>query len=367
MKIALVNSKFDLSGGAERYAVGLAEGLASLGHEVVAFGRRSGGLSDKVRFEKVGAVSLGRGLKTATFSMYASMKVSRERFDVIQGFGKSTCQQVHRTGGGVHRAFLERMGKTSFSLYDRIAAGIEDELFASDRLARVVCPSNWVAGEVLRYYPQIEERIRIIPNGVDCSTFKAEGREESAAGVRAELSIPADAPLIAFAATNFPLKGFGDVVEVLGGLGEAHLLALGGGDPAPFAEPIKAAGAEGRIHYGGMVAGEELARFYRAADVLVHPTRYDPFANVCLEALACGTPVVTSDSNGAADVLAGGGGEAVPLSEGPGAIAEAVERQLSLGEEGRAAALKTGRENDRPLHVARVEALYKEVLAEEGA
>ena len=44
-------------------------------------------------------------------------------------------------------------------------------------------------------------------------------------------------------------------------------------------------------------------KYYQAADFMVLPTRHDPFSNACLEALACGCPVLTSVENGAAEII----------------------------------------------------------------
>jgi UDP-glucose:(heptosyl)LPS alpha-1,3-glucosyltransferase len=50
----------------------------------------------------------------------------------------------------------------------------------------------------------------------------------------------------------------------------------------------------------------DVERGYAGADLFVLPTRYDPFANACLEAMACGLPVLTSAANGAAELLQDG-------------------------------------------------------------
>src|SRR5207302_4250522 len=47
----------------------------------------------------------------------------------------------------------------------------------------------------------------------------------------------------------------------------------------------------------------DLVRVYAAADIFILPTIYDPFSNACLEALACGLPVITTRSNGFSEII----------------------------------------------------------------
>jgi glycosyltransferase involved in cell wall biosynthesis len=66
-------------------------------------------------------------------------------------------------------------------------------------------------------------------------------------------------------------------------------------------------------------------RFLQSADVLVLPTRYDPFANTCLEAMACGIPALTTSANGAAEVLP----EPWLVCDDEGALRAGYERALA--------------------------------------
>ena len=50
----------------------------------------------------------------------------------------------------------------------------------------------------------------------------------------------------------------------------------------------------------------DLVRLYAAADIFILPTIYDPFSNACLEALACGLPVITTRANGFSEIIEDG-------------------------------------------------------------
>jgi UDP-glucose:(heptosyl)LPS alpha-1,3-glucosyltransferase len=86
----------------------------------------------------------------------------------------------------------------------------------------------------------------------------------------------------------------------------------------------------------------DVERCYAGADLFVLPTLYDPFANACLEAMACGLPVLTTAANGAAELIRDGINGCV-LGDAPSAeaLADALqdllpwERRIAMGEAAR--------------------------------
>jgi UDP-glucose:(heptosyl)LPS alpha-1,3-glucosyltransferase len=70
----------------------------------------------------------------------------------------------------------------------------------------------------------------------------------------------------------------------------------------------------GQVRFLGYCA--DMRDAYFASDLLAHPTFYDPCSNVVVEALACGLPVITSQHNGAAELLHATGGEPEERAEG---------------------------------------------------
>jgi UDP-glucose:(heptosyl)LPS alpha-1,3-glucosyltransferase len=74
------------------------------------------------------------------------------------------------------------------------------------------------------------------------------------------------------------------------------LLVAGRGNQRPYKSK--------RVKFLGEV--RDLVRVYAAADIFILPTIYDPFSNACLEALACGLPVITTRSNGFSEIIENG-------------------------------------------------------------
>jgi len=365
MKIALVHPKFGYPGGAERYAMGLARGLFRHGHEIHLFGRRFSGDFKDFKVHRISAIPVGRGIKTWSFEKMAGRRLSLDRFDVIQGFGKTTCQTVHRTGGGTHLSYLSRLPEGPLSFYDQVVLRIEKRLFLSPQLRLVICPSQWVADEVRRHHPGMAARLEIVPNGVDSVRFHPEGRDRDRENLLKRLAVKGDIKILLFAAANFHLKGLDMAIKIMSNIDKAILVVLGGDDPAPYVALSRRAGIAERVFFLGMQ--KEMARFYRGADVLVHPTRYDPFANVCLEAFSCGTPVVTTDCNGFSDLMQKHGvGAVMPVGIDPGEAAKQLTGVMQKGRREKDAARQIALENDLKAHVARVEGLYRKHVLEGG-
>lgn len=174
------------------------------------------------------------------------------------------------------------------------------ELFSGVERMTIVTPSQWLAGmagqSFLGEYP-----IRVIPNGIDLDTFRP--RE------RSDLSFDTGGKkLILGVSLGWDQrKGLDVFTELADRLGPAYQIVLVGTD-----RETDRSLPEGIISIHRTHDRRELAELYSAADVFVNPTREDTFPTVNLEALACGTPVITFENGGSAECLDESCGCAVP-------------------------------------------------------
>jgi glycosyltransferase involved in cell wall biosynthesis len=178
--------------------------------------------------------------------------------------------------------------------------------------------------------------IRVIPNGVDTEVFTAGPKDEA----RRALGLPAQRRVILSVGMLVPRKGHQRVMEVMPTILKAYPDALyvvvGGagveGDTEPLLRrQIEELGLHDHVRLVGSRPHEEIARWLTAADVFCLATSNEGRANVILEALACGVPVVTTDVGGSREViLEGVDGSLVPFGE-PAALAEALIRGLATG------------------------------------
>ena len=148
-------------------------------------------------------------------------------------------------------------------------------------------------------------RLEIVPLGVETAFFSPGDRAQA----RRAAGLPRDVPLLLGVGRIQPLKGFDVAVRALALLDDrapdAHLVVIGGpSGPSGAAELerlrtlVQAFGLKGRVHLLPPQPHELLSTFYRAADVVLVPSRSESFGLVALEAGACGTPVVASAVGG---------------------------------------------------------------------
>jgi glycosyltransferase involved in cell wall biosynthesis len=142
------------------------------------------------------------------------------------------------------------------------------------------------------------EKIRVHYTGADLERFRPADR---AAGKR---RLGVEGPLIVTPGNLVPLKGQRLAIEALAGLPEATLLIAGEGPERPALEALIAARSlESRARLLGSVPPEAMPDLLAAADLMMLPSEREGLANVWIESLACGTPILIADVGGAREVL----------------------------------------------------------------
>ena len=152
------------------------------------------------------------------------------------------------------------------------------------------------------------EKITVVGNGVDTVRFVPVDRDEA----RAALGLPANAPVLISVGGLVERKGFHRVIELLPRLRERWpgliYLIVGGasaeGNNRPQLEQqVAQLGLHDTVRFLGSLPPDALKQPLSAADVFVLSTRNEGWANVFLEAMACGLPVVTTDVGGNREVV----------------------------------------------------------------
>jgi D-inositol-3-phosphate glycosyltransferase len=254
--------------------------------------------------------------------------------------------------------------------------GEYEVLSAADR---IVAATPAEQAQLAFLYRAREEKIVIIPPGVDTSHFYPIPADEA----KCAIGVPKEDQMLLFVGRIEPLKGVDTLLRAIAhmrtaGIGEKypHYLAIIGGDPnvseldinsemARLQRLSRELGLENLVLFLGKRAQTSLPYYYSAADVLIMPSHYESFGMVALEAMACGTPVVASQVGGLAFLIQDGvtgfvvpGGDPFALSERLTQLLSQPDLRNRLGDQAAAYA----QEYDWQNITSRIIEVYNEVL-----
>lgn len=405
MKIALLASTFlPTIGGAEVVTHNLAIHLGRLGHDVHVItwwgnwmkvrgklpypvhplSPQSHTEKDRKRLEKEGRV---RGWVARQVLFYHKMY----SFDVVQihnAFPMGPLCALALVDAGIPVVMTCTGGDLLFDpamRYGLRCNPVLDQVLAeSIRVCNQVTASSRLMENGYLGIGVLPEKITRIPNGVDAGRIARVA--DPGAALRQAHGIPSDGFLMLTAGRNVIAKGFHYIPAIMRALrdrGQDLWWVVVGSEANPLCELAVQEGVADRLltfqTIGGAVSVDwrkqlidlpsmELVRWYKTADVYVHPGLLEAFGNIVVEAMAAGRPLVVTDGTGASDCVEKARCGLVAKSGDVQDMAEkilALLRDQSLRREMAARAGEGAKEYDWPLIARRYEAVYAKAAARE--
>jgi len=309
MKILLIRKQYNFVGGAERYLEALISELVERGIEVHLLCLEWAGMHPPdLRIHHLPNSRPFHFWENVVFARQAEEFVKRGyAYDVVFSLERTLLQDIYRAGDGLHSVWMERKKQfgtplerlaMSFNPMHATMCALEKRTFDRERTSHVIANSLMVKKEIATHTAFPEDQVEVIPNGVDISKFTVPDANRKRS-IRKNHNLPEDKIIFLLVGSGFFRKGVRLAIEFIKRLRrpDVMLWVVGRGTLPPNTDPRLVRHQK---------SATSISDIYRAADAFILPTLYDPFANVTLEAMASGLPVITSAFNGASDFITEG-------------------------------------------------------------
>jgi glycosyltransferase involved in cell wall biosynthesis len=192
--------------------------------------------------------------------------------------------------------------------------------WAAHRAAGIITVSRSLKDDLVRLGVPAKQ-VKVLRNGVDLQLFRPIDRESGRR--RLEFS----RTTLLSVGHLIPRKAHDLVIRALRWLPEMDLIIIGDGPELKALIALgRTVGVQDRIRFVGVLPQEELRNYYGAADALILASSREGWANVLLESMACGTPVVGSNVGGTAEVVSAPEAGVLMAERTPEGVAQALQR-----------------------------------------
>ena len=189
-------------------------------------------------------------------------------------------------------------------LYYSLVIWLEGRAYRRSRITLILIARK--TAEALAHFYGRRDSLPVIYLGLDHSVFNSDLRASQHDSARSKLGISTDRFVVLLIGNDWRNKGLPVLFEALVRLRELpiDLLVVGREDPSPFRAMVRERGLEGRVHF--FPPRNDVEFYYAAADAYAGPSLEDTFAQPPAEAMACGLPVIVSETNGTSEIITNG-------------------------------------------------------------
>lgn len=306
MRLAVIRSECSFGkGGAERYAANLCRQLCIMGHEVWVLAEIfDQNIHPDLHHVPIKINRTTSSTKHLSFNRNARIALQDLNVDQVMALSRTFPSDAFRVSDplqcywmklrypGKIRSFFE-----SFNPRNRTILNIERAIMDPKNTRIIVTNSQLSKKLIGEYYDYPQSRIHVIYNGVDHQQFTPDPNHQEGDRIK-----------LLFVGQDFKRKGLRPVIQAFAAARkkghDCCLRVVGADKPGPYRDLARQLGVDRDIDFAGPTS--EIQKAYQTSDLFVFPSLYDPFANVVLEALACGLPALTTTTNGSSEIISEG-------------------------------------------------------------
>ena len=190
-------------------------------------------------------------------------------------------------------------------IHDETQRYINDtEWMLTYEASEVIVNSNYMKNELQRLFGLPYEKINVVPNGVNLNLFNGVERDYT---FRRRFAMDNE-KIILFMGRLVYEKGVQHLIsampKILNGYHDSKLVICGkGGMLEELQAQVNNMEISNKVYFAGYMSGKDVQKMYKAADIAVFPSTYEPFGIVALEAMLSENPIVVSDIGGLNEIV----------------------------------------------------------------
>lgn len=204
---------------------------------------------------------------------------------------------IYRAGDGVHKVYMKTKKFWWINPLNHVIPRLEKICFQNAKA--IIANSNFIKNQIVQTYGINESKIYTIYNGVNLPQNITKGTAKIA--LCDELGLDYELPIILFVGSGFKRKGVVEFLEILSKVKAKFNAVIVGYDKN--IQSYKKISRKLGVNALFTGATKNVSKFYKASEILLFPTHYEPFSNVVLEAMSYKNAVITTSQNGACEIL----------------------------------------------------------------
>lgn len=304
-RLAFVIARYFQFGGLQRDFLRIVERCIELGHEgYVITGDWDGSQPNDLTVRVVDTHALTNHGSHDKLAAQVACATASNRFDCVVGFNKIPGLDVYYAGD---QCLAEKIDANSLPIkrflprYRRLLQQ-EASVFNSSRDTQILLIAHLQREAFMRSYGTPAERFSLLPPGIDRDRLvRSLPNEQHRQSLRRELGVGDGELMLLQVGSGFRTKGVDRTIGALADLPEilrsrSRLIIVGEGQSRPLRKMAKAMAVHHHVKFVG--ARGDVADFFHAADLLIHPARTENTGTVLLEAMICGLTVIATGNCG---------------------------------------------------------------------
>lgn len=305
MKLAVCIFAYYPFGGLQRDFLRIVKACVAQGHAVTVFtsawqGERPGSI--ELQFIPVSRHANPQRMRQFSEKLQPLL----QGFDCVLGFNRMPGLDFFFAGESCYVAGIDKKKSAWFKWTSRykIYKALEEGVYGAGSQTQALLLSPSERDIVLNYYPNAENRLHILPPGIEAGRIPLENQAFIRESLRQQLGI--QGLMLLMIGSDFRRKGVDRAIQAVSSLADTlkhktQLVIIGQGHAKPYLRLAKKLGLDQQLHFLG--ARSNAPEYLLAADLLLHPAKEETAGMVLVEAIAAGLPMLVTSSCGYAQLV----------------------------------------------------------------